>query len=73
MKLQVKDTSFVRDTKNHALLQTSRKETDDYNIKRKMMDSIKKKDQEINNLKEELHHLKDDMEEIKNLLKGLNK
>jgi hypothetical protein len=73
MKVSIGNSSFVRDTKNHALLQTSHKETDDYRVKRKMIDSVKAKDQEINTLRTEISELRNDMEEIKNLLRGLNK
>jgi len=63
--VQVKGTTFYRDTESMGLINRDRSGLDDYNMKRKML--ITQKD-EINKVKTEIDSLKQDMVEIKNLL-----
>ena len=63
--VQVKGTTFYRDTESMGLVNRDRSGLDDYNMKRKML--ITQKD-EINRVKTEIDSLKQDMVEIKHLL-----
>jgi len=63
--VQVKGTTFYRDTESMGLVNRDRSGLDDYNMKRKML--ITQKD-EINRVKTEIDSLKQDMVEIKQLL-----
>ena len=63
--IQVKGTSFYRDTESMGLVNRDRNGLDDYNMKRKML--LTQKD-EINKLKTEIDSIKQDMSEIKHLL-----
>jgi hypothetical protein len=63
--VQVKGTSFYRDTESMGLVNRDRNGLDDYNMKRKML--LTQKD-EINKVKAEIDNLKQDMSEIKQLL-----
>lgn len=66
MKIGIPGTSFQRDTKNMALLQTNKREIEDYNQKSKTQ-------KEINILKEEIQDMKSTLGEIKELLGKLIK
>jgi hypothetical protein len=63
--VQVKGTSFYRDTESMGLVNRDRNGLDDYNMKRKML--ITQKD-EINKVRTEIDSLKQDMVEIKQML-----
>ena len=63
--VQVKGTSFYRDTESMGLINRDRNGLDDYNMKRKML--ITQKD-EINKVRTEIDSLKQDMTEIKQML-----
>ena len=63
--IQVKGTSFYRDTESMGLINRDRNGLDDYNMKRRLL--LTQKD-EINKVKTEIDSLKQDMVEIKNLL-----
>ena len=63
--VQVKGTTFYRDTESMGLVNRDRSGLDDYNMKRKML--ITQKD-EINKVKTEIDSLKQDMVEIKQML-----
>ena len=63
--VQVKGTSFYRDTESMGLVNRDRNGLDDYNMKRKLL--LTQKD-EINKVKVEISTLKQDMSEIKQLL-----
>jgi hypothetical protein len=63
--VQVKGTTFYRDTESMGLVNRDRNGLDDYNMKRKML--ITQKD-EINKVRTEIDSLKQDMVEIKQML-----
>lgn len=63
-RVQIPDTSLLRDINSRGIIETDRKKAEDYLMKSKMMTKSK-------NLEEEINTLKNDMKEIKDLLKGL--
>lgn len=63
-RVQIPDTSLLRDINSRGIIETDRKKAEDYLMKSKMMAKSK-------NLEEEINTLKNDMKEIKDLLKGL--
>lgn len=63
-KVNIPETTYVRDIYSRALLETDRAKADEYKVKSKMLSSSKSMQDQINNLKQ-------DMQEIKELLKGL--
>lgn len=73
MKVTIPGTTFQRDTKSMALLQSDRKSADDYHLKRKLISANKGAAEDINNMKEEIQSIRSDLDEIKQLLKGLAK
>jgi hypothetical protein len=68
MLVKVSGTSFVRDTKTMALINTDNAGLDEYNFKKELMNRQK---QEINNIKTEINEIKDDMQIIKSMLTQL--
>jgi len=68
MLVKVSGTSFVRDTKTMALINTDNSSLEEYNFKKELMNRQK---QEINNIKTEINEIKDDMQVIKSLLTQL--
>jgi hypothetical protein len=60
MKVKVTDTSYVRDINSKAILNTNKKELQEYQQKKAMLSKIN----EINNLKQELAEVKDTMHKI---------
>jgi hypothetical protein len=68
MLVKVSGTSFVRDTKTMALINTDNAGLDEYNFKKELMNRQK---QEINNIKTEINEIKDDMQVIKSMLTQL--
>jgi hypothetical protein len=68
MLVKVSGTSFVRDTKTMALINTDNASLEEYNFKKELMNRQK---QEINNIKTEINEIKDDMQVIKSLLTQL--
>lgn len=68
MKVKVTDTSYVRDINSKAILNTNKKELQEYHNKRNMMSKIN----EINNLKEEVAEIKDMMQKILKLVSERN-
>ena len=63
-RVNIPDTSLLRDVHSRGLIETDRKKAEDYLVKSKMMARSK-------NFEEEINTLKKDMQEIKDLLKGL--
>lgn len=63
-RVNIPDTSLLRDINSRGIIETDRKKAEDYLMKSKMMAKSK-------NLEEEINTLKNDMKEIKDLLKGL--
>lgn len=68
MLVKVTDTSFVRDTKTMALINTDKAGLEEYNFKKELMSRQK---DEINNIKSEIKEIKDDMQVIKSMLTQL--
>jgi hypothetical protein len=66
MHVNIPKTTFVRDIKNRALLETDKRKAEDYKAKQKMFENDA-------SIRSELNQLKSDMTEIKELLKGLVK
>jgi hypothetical protein len=64
MRVQVKDTRYVRDVKSKALLNTNLSELNEYKQKKLMMSKIN----EINNLKQEVEEIKTTMQKILSIL-----
>jgi hypothetical protein len=64
MKVKVTDTSYVRDINSKAILNTNKKELQEYQQKKAMLTKIN----EINNLKQELAEVKDTMHKILSIL-----
>lgn len=67
--VKVEGTTFVRDTKTMALINTDISGLEEYKFKSKMLSSQK---QEINNIKNEINEVKDDVRIIKELLLKLS-
>jgi hypothetical protein len=66
--VKVEDSTFVRDTKSRALINTDNAARDDYFSKVKMLNANKS---EINKLNSDVTNLKSELSEIKNLLNQL--
>jgi hypothetical protein len=64
-QIKIQGTSFVRDTRTNALINTNIVEIKDYNEKVLM---AKEEKYEINKVKSEIQTIKDDMSEIKSLM-----
>jgi hypothetical protein len=67
--VKVEGTTFVRDTKTMALINTDISGLEEYKFKSKLLNSQK---QEINNIKNEIDEVKDDVKIIKELLLKLS-
>ena len=65
MLVKIPGTTFVRDTKTMALINTDLAGLEEYRMKSKLLNNQK---QEINNVKEELNEVKGEIKEIKGLL-----
>jgi hypothetical protein len=65
MLVKIPGTTFVRDTKTMALINTDLAGLEEYRMKSKLLNNQK---QEINNVKEELNEVRGEMKEIKGLL-----
>jgi hypothetical protein len=65
MLVKIPGTTYVRDTKTMALINTDVSGLEEYNFKSKMINSQK---EQINNIKNEINGIKDDMQTIKSLL-----
>jgi gluconate kinase len=68
MLVQVKDTSFVRDTKSMALINQDEAARQEYYMRTKL---AKVQKDEINSMKEDISSLKVDIGEIKDILRQL--
>ena len=67
--VKVEGTTFVRDTKNMALINTDISGLEDYKMKSKLLNNQK---QEINKIRNEINEVKDDVRTIKQLLLQLS-
>ena len=65
MLVKVEGTTFMRDTKTMALINTDLAGLEDYKMKSKLLTTQKT---EINNIKQDIDGLKDDVKVIKELL-----
>lgn len=68
MQVQITGTTFYRDTKSMALINTDSAGLEEYKAKRKFAESQK---QEINNVRKEIEGIKSDILEIKELVRQL--
>lgn len=66
--LKVEGTNFVKDTKTGALLMTGRSALSENEARKKLVQRLNGKNDEINNLKSQVDSLSTDMQEIKSLL-----
>jgi hypothetical protein len=66
--LKVEGTNFVKDTKTGALLMTGRTSLVENEARKKLVQRLNGKNDEINNLKSQVDSLSTDMQEIKSLL-----
>ena len=73
MKIKVEGTDFVKDTATNALLMTGRASLIENEARKKLVQRINGKNDEINNLKMKVDDLSSDMKEIKNILNSLLK
>jgi len=67
--VKIPGTSYLRDTKTMALINTDSGALDEYQLKSKLVNTQKT---EINNIKNEIQDIKNDVEEIKYLLRQLS-
>lgn len=65
MLVKVTGTSFVRDTKTMALINTDNAGLQEYNYKKELLN---RRNAEINNIKTEIDGIKDDIKVIKDML-----
>lgn len=65
MLVKIPGTTFVRDTKTMALINTDQAGLEEYRMKSRLLNQQKA---EINNVKEEINGVKSEMQEIKSLL-----
>lgn len=71
MKVPVKDTGFVKDTTNGALLTVNRSVLLENHARIELGRKLNSKNDEINKLKERVENINQDVSEIKSLLKQL--
>lgn len=71
MKIATENPSYQRDMHSKALVQTNRKDLDEYKLKAKMLANMKEKTEEINKINSRLDELEVDIKDIKELLRGL--
>jgi len=69
--LKVEGTSLVKDTRTGALLMTGRSALAENEARKKLVQRINGKNDEINNLKSQVESISSDMQEIKALLTTL--
>jgi archaellum component FlaC len=65
MLVKIPGTTYVRDTKTMALINTDVSGLEEYKFKSNMINSQK---EQINNIKNEINEVKDDIQTIKQLL-----
>lgn len=73
MKIPVKGTNFVKDTKNGALLTINPKVLQENEARMRLKAKLNSKDDEINKLKDDVYSLKNDISDIKTMLQQLIK
>lgn len=71
MKVPVKDTGFVKDTTNGALLSVNKSILLQNQARIELGKKLNSKNDEINKLKEQVENINQDVSEIKTLLKQL--
>ena len=71
MKVPVKDTGFVKDTTNGALLTVNRSVLLENKARIELGKKLNSKNDEINKLKEQVESINRDVSDIKDLLKQL--
>lgn len=72
--VKVKDEKYLlKDKKSGAILNTNKKEIDEYHAKKSILSSARESKTDLNNIKEDIELLKREFTEIKELLKGLVK
>jgi hypothetical protein len=65
MLVKIPNTTYVRDTKTMALINTDASGLEEYKMKSKLLNNQKA---EINNIKQEINSIRDDVKSIKDLL-----
>lgn len=65
MLVKIPNTTYVRDTKTMALINTDASGLEEYRLKSKLLNNQKA---EINNIKQEINSIRDDVKSIKELL-----
>jgi hypothetical protein len=65
MLVKIPNTTYVRDTKTMALINTDASGLEEYKLKSKLLNNQKS---EINNIKQEINSIRDDVKSIKELL-----
>jgi glutamate mutase epsilon subunit len=65
MLVKIPNTTYVRDTKTMALINTDASGLEEYKLKSKLLNNQKA---EINNIKQEINSIRDDVKSIKELL-----
>lgn len=73
MRVKVEGTDFVKDMNTGALLMTSKNAILENQARKKLLEKVQRKDEEINNLKEKIQGISTDISEIKTLLNSLLK
>ena len=71
--LKVEGSNFVKDTRTGALLMTGRSSLAENDARKKLIQRLNGKNDEINNLKTQVDSLSTDIQEIKSLLTTLLK
>jgi hypothetical protein len=67
--IPVEGTKYVRDTSSGAILNTDKREYDDYKIKKQLNDKEKREKEEVKN---RMNRIEKDMQEIKEILLKLS-
>lgn len=73
VRVKVEGTDFVKDMNTGALLMTSKNAILENQARKKLLEKVQRKDEEINNLKEKIQGISTDISEIKTLLNSLLK
>lgn len=71
MFVKVEGTNFVKDTTTNALLMTGRSALAENDARKKLVQRLNGKNDEINKLKSQVEEMSSDMKEIKTLLTAL--
>lgn len=71
MKVKVEGTDFVKDLNTGALLMTSKNAIIENEARKKLLERVHRKDDEINNLKGKMEQVSSDISELKKMLNSL--